>query len=348
MTKKENEDYSEEYSEDLEDFEEKETLGNRIDELRLDRELTYTALGKLLGVSRQTAANYCNGKTTTIPKDKLEQLCVIFNVSPAYLLSESNIRSENFLINASCKFTGLSEEAAIKLSSSNVTSDALNYLLENTDEEFWTNLLGFFATSVPRVDTRLEFDPFQPSVIKFSKAHPNIDFDSVNAKLAFTKRDIIQQVLFTSVERSLIKLKKGYWQWVMNKGREETLAKKSPYDRVETADMIDRIDRVTDMENYMKSARTTIQRLNIALSSFLTVQNTIHYLDGYYQSEDWKEDFEADEAGKFPPDLPRGVLSEDGIYNLLEQNKDLWERLRTFAEEASKREKELDAYRQKK
>ena len=131
--------------EDFEDFEEKETLGNRIDELRLDRELSYTALGKLLGVSRQTAANYCSGKTTTIPKDKLEQLCIIFNVSPAYLLSESNIRSENFLINASCKFTGLSEEAAIKLSASNVTSDALNYLLENTEEEFWTNLLGFFA-----------------------------------------------------------------------------------------------------------------------------------------------------------------------------------------------------------
>ena len=55
--------------------------------------------------------------------------------------------------------------------------------------------------------------------------------------------------------------------------------------------------------------------------------------------KDWKEDFEADEAGKFPDDLPRGVLSEDGIYNLLEQNDELWERLRTFAQEAEKRKK---------
>ena len=320
-----------------EDFEEEDTLGSRINELRLDNEMSYTELGKLLGVSRQTAANYCSGKTVTIPKDKLDQICTLFQVSPAYLLSESNVRSDSYPINVSCKFTGLSEEAVIRLHTSHITSDALNYMLENTEEDFWSNLLGFFAVSVPREDSRLEFDPFQPSVIKFSKAHPNLDFDSVNAKLAFTKRDIIQQVLLMSVERSLLKLKKEYWRWVMKKGKEETLAKKSPYKEVKSADMIDRIDRVTDMEKYMKSATETIMRLNIALSSFRTVQNTINYLDGYYQSPDWKEDFEADEAGLFPDDLPRGVLSEDGIYNLLEQNEDLWERLRTFAQEAEKR-----------
>ncbi|MCR5782856.1 MAG: DUF4298 domain-containing protein [Clostridia bacterium] len=41
-------------------------------------------------------------------------------------------------------------------------------------------------------------------------------------------------------------------------------------------------------------------------------------LEAYYTSGEWREDFEADEAGLLPPDLPRGVLSEDGIYNLLE------------------------------
>ncbi len=317
-----------------EDFEVEDTLGSRIDDLRRDNDMSYTELGKLLGVSRQTAANYCSGKTVTIPKDKLDQICTLFQVSPAYLLSESNVRSDSYPINVSCRFTGLSEEAVIKLHSSHITSDALNYLVENTEEDFWANLLGFFATSVPREDSRLEFDPFQPSVIKFSKAHPNLDFDSVNSKLAFTKRDIIQQALFMSVERSLRKLKKEYWRWVMKKGKEETLAKKSPYKEVQSADMVDRIDRVTDMEKYMKSARETIMRLNIALSSFRTVQNTINYLDGYYQSPDWKEDFEADEAGLLPPDLPRGVLSEDGIYNLLEQNEDLWERIKEFAKKA--------------
>ena len=38
--------------------------------------------------------------------------------------------------------------------------------------------------------------------------------------------------------------------------------------------------------------------------------------------EDFK-DFELDEEGKLPADLKRGVLSEDGIYNLLERNSEL-------------------------
>lgn len=44
-------------------------------------------------------------------------------------------------------------------------------------------------------------------------------------------------------------------------------------------------------------------------------------LESYYTSPAWLSDFEADEAGLLPPDLKRGVLSEDGIYNLLEEYK---------------------------
>lgn len=43
----------------------------------------------------------------------------------------------------------------------------------------------------------------------------------------------------------------------------------------------------------------------------------IRKLDSYYGSPEWKEDLEADEAGLLPADLKRGVLSEDGIYNVL-------------------------------
>ena len=102
----------------------------------------------------------------------------------------------------------------------------------------------------------------------------------------------------------------------------------------------DRITRVTEMENNMKNAQNAILRLNTELSSFLEAQETLRHLDQYYQSKDWKEDFEADEAGLFPDDLPRGVLSEDGIYNLLEQNKDLWERIQNFAQNAPGKKKE--------
>ena len=46
-------------------------------------------------------------------------------------------------------------------------------------------------------------------------------------------------------------------------------------------------------------------------------------LSKYYGSESWKQDFAADETGKLPPDLKRGVLSEDGIWNLLSDYRDI-------------------------
>lgn len=45
----------------------------------------------------------------------------------------------------------------------------------------------------------------------------------------------------------------------------------------------------------------------------------IAILDDYYTSGEWREDYEADESGLLPADLKRGVLSQDGVYNLLEE-----------------------------
>jgi hypothetical protein len=43
----------------------------------------------------------------------------------------------------------------------------------------------------------------------------------------------------------------------------------------------------------------------------------LRLLEAYYTSGEWLEDCEADERGEFPPDLKRGVLSQDALYNLL-------------------------------
>ena len=59
-------------------------------------------------------------------------------------------------------------------------------------------------------------------------------------------------------------------------------------------------------------------------------QSKIQELEAYYTSPKWKEDFATDEAGKLPKNLKRGVLSEDGIYNVLERNKELLELLDGF------------------
>ena len=39
----------------------------------------------------------------------------------------------------------------------------------------------------------------------------------------------------------------------------------------------------------------------------------------YYEDGQWKKDYELDEQGLLPQDLKRGVLSQDGVYNLLDQ-----------------------------
>ena len=58
-------------------------------------------------------------------------------------------------------------------------------------------------------------------------------------------------------------------------------------------------------------------------ASLKTIKEDVAELSKYYGSELWKQDFAADEAGNLPPDLKRGVLSEDGIWNLLSGYRDI-------------------------
>ena len=41
-------------------------------------------------------------------------------------------------------------------------------------------------------------------------------------------------------------------------------------------------------------------------------------LEDYYESGQWLNDYEADERGELPRDLKRGVLSQDGLWELLQ------------------------------
>ena len=48
-------------------------------------------------------------------------------------------------------------------------------------------------------------------------------------------------------------------------------------------------------------------------------QRKLLLLDEYYTSGEWRTDYEADEAGQLPAELKRGVLSQDGVYDLLSE-----------------------------
>ena len=81
------------------------------------------------------------------------------------------------------------------------------------------------------------------------------------------------------------------------------------------------IERIKWMEQRYNNALAAIK--DGAAVSLKAVKEDIAELSKYYGSELWKQDFAADEAGKLPPDLKRGVLSEDGIWNLLSDYRDI-------------------------
>lgn len=76
-----------------------------------------------------------------------------------------------------------------------------------------------------------------------------------------------------------------------------------------------RIQRVTEMEKRLNRVKAWLEKPTFPIGS---IEEDVRALDAYYRSPLWRSDFEADEAGEFPADLPRGVLSEDGIYDALE------------------------------
>ena len=82
------------------------------------------------------------------------------------------------------------------------------------------------------------------------------------------------------------------------------------------------IERIKWMEQRFNNALAAIKDDSAALLK--AIKEDVAELSKYYGSELWKLDFAADEAGNLPPDLKRGVLSEDGIWNLLSDYRDLF------------------------
>ena len=79
----------------------------------------------------------------------------------------------------------------------------------------------------------------------------------------------------------------------------------------------EQIARIRKMERRLDRATAAVKRLATALDKYETAQRDIAALDEYYGSEAWRQDYADDEMGLLPKDLKRGVLSEDGIWNLL-------------------------------
>ena len=72
------------------------------------------------------------------------------------------------------------------------------------------------------------------------------------------------------------------------------------------------------MEDKFDKVARMLGELERALGGYEELGDGLEALRAYMDSGQWKEDYEADEAGQIPANLKRGVLSQDGLYNLLQ------------------------------
>ena len=75
------------------------------------------------------------------------------------------------------------------------------------------------------------------------------------------------------------------------------------------------IERITKMETYFD--RLLAADDPAAIREDASLRELLEILSRYYESGQWLYDYELDEKGLLPENLKRGVLSQDGLYDLL-------------------------------
>lgn len=91
--------------------------------------------------------------------------------------------------------------------------------------------------------------------------------------------------------------------------------------------MKENLNRIRGMEKRMRRAGKILKSMEYALDEWDMMCSDLKILNKYLGSEEWKADLKADEDGLLPESLRRGVLSEDGIWNLLVDHRVLMQRL---------------------
>ena len=82
------------------------------------------------------------------------------------------------------------------------------------------------------------------------------------------------------------------------------------------SEQINRIKRYEDIFDRASAAVSLYKEASERLDELIP---EIAELAAYYEGDEWRRDFADDEAGLIPRDVKRGVLSEDGIYDLLDE-----------------------------
>lgn len=82
------------------------------------------------------------------------------------------------------------------------------------------------------------------------------------------------------------------------------------------------INRIRQMELCFDTLQKAAAENPGAIFDDASFNEHLQALKQYFQSGQWLRDYELDEKHLLPPDLKRGVLSQDAVYNFLERLKE--------------------------
>lgn len=81
----------------------------------------------------------------------------------------------------------------------------------------------------------------------------------------------------------------------------------------------EQIERIKKMDAVLVEAKAAVNKLGAALEEYISLKPQIDELFEYYQSPLWMKDYDDDSLGRIPKDLRREVISQDAVYDLMEQ-----------------------------
>lgn len=92
------------------------------------------------------------------------------------------------------------------------------------------------------------------------------------------------------------------------------------------------IERIQKMELALDEVTAAYKGLSVSLAGFSSKLGQLRALSAYYGSEAYHHDLAMDEGGQLPSGLKRGVLSQDAVYDLLMDLRELADEMHAVAD----------------
>ena len=79
------------------------------------------------------------------------------------------------------------------------------------------------------------------------------------------------------------------------------------------------ISRITKMEKLFDDLKFSFEKSKEEFYKNKNLQRKLKSLTNYYENGKWLKDYQLDEENLLPKNLKRGILSQDGIYDFLNE-----------------------------